>query len=70
MRSSRRPYRHPRFGECVSSSPYSMPQIFQELAAYNRRVTQGIVHTPAYQAMMAELQCKFDEWSAETRERL
>jgi len=57
-----RPYIHPRFGECASRSPRSMPLRFNPLAAYNGRVGQGIIHTEAKRREMAELQREFQEW--------
>jgi hypothetical protein len=46
-----------RNGRCEASD-----QKFKELADYNTRVSKGIVHTPEYDARMAELQAEFDEW--------
>ena len=40
-----------------------MPDQFKDLAAYNARVAQGIVHEPAYVAHMAQLQWEFEEWA-------
>jgi adenylosuccinate synthase len=39
-----------------------MPVEFQELAAYNTRVSQGVLHTPEFVARMAGLQGRFEEW--------
>jgi hypothetical protein len=46
-----------------------MPARFNELAAYNTRVSQGIAHTTEYTARMAALQAEFDQWSREANER-
>ena len=40
-----------------------MPERFNELAAYNTRVSQGIVHTVEYVERMAVLQAAFNEWN-------
>lgn len=39
-----------------------MPCEFKELAAYNSRARDGIVHTAEYAARMAVLQERFDAW--------
>jgi hypothetical protein len=39
-----------------------MPDRFHELAEYNRRVSQGIVHTEEMRARMFFLQGDFDQW--------
>jgi FtsZ-binding cell division protein ZapB len=33
-----------------------------QLAGYNSRVAQGIVHTPEYAARMRRQQARFNEW--------
>ena len=58
-------YIHPRFGECRSSSPQSVPRAFGELAEYNARVSRGILHDRTYRKRMKQLQKQFDEWSKE-----
>jgi hypothetical protein len=35
---------------------------WSRLAAYNSEVSRGIVHTPEYDAKMAEEQRQFDAW--------
>jgi hypothetical protein len=40
----------------------SMPAKFEDLAVYNAECSRGIVHTPGYDAAMAELQRQFNEW--------
>lgn len=37
------------------------------LGTYNAERARGIVHTPAWQAQMAELQARFDERQWQTR---
>jgi hypothetical protein len=39
-----------------------MPGKFHPLATYNAECQRGIVHTPAWDAQMAELQREFDGW--------
>ena len=40
------------------------PRTFtNELAIYNAEVARGIVHTPEWDAKMAELQREFDAWA-------
>jgi hypothetical protein len=39
-----------------------MPSRFHELAAYNTRVSQSIVHTPETVERMRLLQADFNEW--------
>ena len=39
-----------------------MPQKFEALAVYNAEVARGIVHTPEWDARMADLQREFDHW--------
>lgn len=64
---TRRPlFQHPRWGECHSASPQSMPKMFDELANYNSQVAKGILHREEYRARMAALQVQFDEWKRET----
>jgi hypothetical protein len=63
----RDPYVHPRFGECHSRSPKSMPRMFDPLARYNSEVSRGLVHTDEYRAQMVSLQALFDEWAEEAR---
>ena len=36
---------------------------WSKLAHYNTEVAHGIVHTPEYDAEMAEEQARFDEWA-------
>ena len=48
------------FGSTKSNQPYR----FQELAEYNARLSNGILHAPAYVARMAEEQRLFNEWAA------
>ena len=43
-----------------------MPEQFNDLARYNTEVAHGIVHTPEWDVKMAELQQRFNEWSAAT----
>jgi hypothetical protein len=43
-----------------------MPRKFEALAVYNTERHHGLVHTPGYDAQMAELQREFDEWQRET----
>lgn len=43
----------------------AMPARFEALAAYNARVSQGVVHQPAYVERMAALQAEFDEWNGQ-----
>jgi hypothetical protein len=38
-----------------------------QLATYNAERARGIVHTPAWQAQMAELQARFDDAQWERR---
>ncbi len=40
-----------------------MPAEFEELAVYNAEVARGRQHTPAWQADMANLQERFDEYT-------
>lgn len=49
---------HSRFG-----LPPTMPEHFKELADYNRRKSQGIVHTPEYVERMEAMQASFDQWA-------
>ncbi len=65
MRRRSRYYVHPRFGQCASRSPKSMPIVFDELAAYNTRCADGVVHTVRYRERMAQMQADFNEWSRE-----
>jgi hypothetical protein len=44
-----------------------MPAEFAELADYNARVAKGILHAPEYQARMAALQERFDQWHEDLR---
>jgi hypothetical protein len=46
----------------VMSRRAVMPDEFRELAAYNARVGDGIVHTAEYAARMAVLQARYKEW--------
>ena len=39
-----------------------MPNVYEELAEYNSRVSKGIVHTEEYSERMRKLQKEFDEW--------
>ena len=41
---------------------------FEELADYNRRVSQGIVHTKEVAKNMEKLQKEFDKWIKEKDE--
>ena len=43
--------------------PEPMPAEFGPLATYNAERARGIVHTPEWDAAMAELQCRFNEWA-------
>jgi len=45
-----------------------MPYRFKALAEYNREVTHGVVHTPAWDARMAELQREYDGWARRVQE--
>jgi hypothetical protein len=40
-----------------------MPRRFEALAEYRWEVAHGIVHTPAWEARMAELQREYDGWA-------
>lgn len=42
-----------------------MPIVFDELAAYNTRCADGVVHTVRYRERMAQMQADFNEWSRE-----
>ena len=39
-----------------------MPIKFRELAGYNTRVSNGIMHTEEYKKRMKRLQIKFNKW--------
>jgi hypothetical protein len=43
-----------------------MPVEFDALATYNAERARGLVHTAAWNAAMAELQCQFNEWAGLT----
>lgn len=60
-------YTHPQYGVCHGPSPHSMPKMFDELADYNSRVANGVVHEVDYSARMAQLQNKFNLWLQEIR---
>ena len=47
----------------------AMPARFNELAAYNTRKSQGVLHEPEYVARMAALQEDFNNWRDEANER-
>jgi hypothetical protein len=40
-----------------------MPAEFEALAVYNAERWRGLVHTAEYDAAMARLQCRFNEWA-------
>lgn len=40
-----------------------MPAEFNPLAQYNGEIARGLVHTPEWQAQMAGLQKRFNEWA-------
>ncbi len=46
-----------------------MPAKFDRLSTYNAETFRGLVHTPEYDAKMAELQREFNEWSAQVGAR-
>jgi hypothetical protein len=41
----------------------TMPTYYEELARYNAERDRGLVHTPEWDAKMAELQRDFDDWA-------
>jgi hypothetical protein len=46
-----------------------MPERFNELAGYNSRLSEGIVHEPRYVARMAALQADFNAWNEDQLRR-
>lgn len=46
-----------------------MPTQFNELAYYNTRKHNGVVHDSAYAERMALLQAEFDQWRREANAR-
>jgi hypothetical protein len=40
-----------------------MPAEFEPLAVYNAERWRGLMHTAEYDAAMARLQCRFNEWA-------
>ncbi len=39
-----------------------MPEKFEELASYNKRISEGVMHIESYRRRMEELQKEFNEW--------
>ena len=45
-----------------------MPEKFHPLATYSSERARGIMHTPEWDARMAELQREFDQWDTRMAE--
>ena len=53
----------PMVGRLTMGKRKIMPDKFHVLAVYNSERNRGIMHTPAWDARMAELQRGFDQWA-------